>query len=126
MVPSPLPYLYLAKKALGQAGIPYQLQDDFPLATEPYLAASDLVLSYVELDGRRSTALGLLRSPFFRFPDVGPAAVAALDSKLTKAREMGGWKVWRRMLDNLKRNPVQPPCLEWRRKSTQSFPRFPP
>ena len=109
VVPSPLPYLYLAKKALGQAGIPYQLQDDFPLATEPYLAASDLVLSYVELDGRRSTALGLLRSPFFRFPDVGPAAVAALDSKLTKAREMGGWKVWRRMLDDLKRRPVQPP-----------------
>ena len=109
VVPSPLPYLYLAKKALGQAGIPYQLQDDFPLATEPYLAASDLVLSYVGLDGRRSTALGLLRSPFFRFPDVGPATVAALDSELTKAREMGGWKVWRRMLDDLKRRPVQPP-----------------
>ncbi len=109
VVASPLPYLDLAKKALGQAGIPYQLQDDFPLATEPYLAASDLVLSYVELDGRRSTALGLLRSPFFRFPDMGPAAVAALDRRLTKAREVGGWKVWRRMLDDLKRRPVQPP-----------------
>lgn len=53
VVPSPLPYLYLAKKALGQAGIPYQLQNDFPLATEPYLAASDLVLSYVKLSGIR-------------------------------------------------------------------------
>ena len=109
VVPSPLPYLYLAKKALGQAGIPYQLQDDFPLATEPYLAASDLVLSYVELDGSRSAALALLRSPFFRFPDVGSAAVATLDRELTKAREVGGWKVWRRMLAALKRLPVQPP-----------------
>jgi ATP-dependent helicase/nuclease subunit B len=109
VVPSPLPYLYLAKKALGQAGIPFQLQDDFPLATEPYLAASDLILSYAELDGRRSAALGLLRSPFFRFPDVGSAAVAALDRELTKAREIGGWKIWRRMLAALKRRPVQPP-----------------
>ena len=109
VVPSPLPYLYLAKKALGQAGIPYQLQDDFPLATEPYLAAADLALSYVELEGRRSVALGLLRSPFFRFPDVGAAAVAALNRELTKAREVGGFTVWRRMLKNLKRLPVQPP-----------------
>ena len=109
VVPSPLPYLYLAKKALGQAGIPYQLQDDFPLATEPYLAASDLVLSYVQLEGRRSAALELLRSPFFRFPDVGAAAVAALDRELTKSREVGGFRVWRRMLDDFQRLPVQSP-----------------
>jgi hypothetical protein len=108
VVPSPLPYLYLAKKALGQAGIPYQLQDDFPLATEPYLAAVDLVLSFIELNGGRTAALALLRSPFFRFPDVGPAAVAAFDRELTKAREVGGTSVWRRMLENIRRLPVQP------------------
>ena len=107
VVPSPLPYIYLAKKTLGEAGIPYQLQDDFPLATEPYLAAVDLVLTFVELDGRRSAALALLRSPFFRFPRVGPAAVAALDKELTRGREPGGTRAWRRLLEESRRLPVQ-------------------
>ncbi|MFQ5790380.1 MAG: PD-(D/E)XK nuclease family protein [Acidobacteriota bacterium] len=108
VVPDPLPYLYLAKKVLEQAGIPYQLEDAFPLATEPYLAAVDLVLDFVELDGRRHAALGLLRSPFFRFPEVGPVAVAALDEALTRWRETGGLQTWRRLLQRARRPPAQP------------------
>ena len=107
VVPSPLPYNYLAKKTLGQAGIPYQLQDDFPLAVEPYLAAVDLVLAFVDRDGRRDAALSLLRSPFFRFPDVGPAAVAALDRELVRSRESGGTEAWHRMRAHRRRLPVQ-------------------
>lgn len=107
VVPSPLPYNYLAKKTLGQAGIPYQLQDDFPLAVEPYLAAVDLVLTFVDHDGRREAALALLRSPFFRFPDVGPAAVAALDRELVRSRESGGTAAWRRKRRDRRRVPVQ-------------------
>ena len=107
VVPSPLPYNYLAKKTLGQAGIPYQLQDDFPLAVEPYLAAVDLVLALVDRAGRRDAALDLLRSPFFRFPDVGAAAVAALDRELVRLRESGGTDAWRRMRDDRRRFPRQ-------------------
>jgi RecB family exonuclease len=107
VVPSPLPYNYLAKKTLGQAGIPYQLQDDFPLAVEPYLAAVDLVLAFVDRAGRRDAALGLLRSPFFRFPDVGAPAVAALDRELLRLRESGGTDAWRRMRDDRRRLPRQ-------------------
>jgi hypothetical protein len=124
VVPTPLPYLYLAKKALGQAGIPYQLQDDFPLATEPYLAAVDLVLDSVDLEGRRGAALGMLRSPFFRFADVGPAAVAALDRELARTREPGGSHVWRRMLEDGRRQARQPalPGMEDRERTEPLLP----
>ena len=106
-VPSPLPYLYLAKRSLGDARVPYQLQDDFPLATEPYIAAMDLVLEYVETDGRRTPAVGLLQSPFFRWDGVGPEGVAALDRELRKSREPGGTKVWKRLFNRWRRRPTQ-------------------
>ena len=106
-VPSPLPYLYLAKKSLGDAGVPYQVQDDFPLAAEPYMAAMDLVLEYVESDGRRAPAIGLLQSPFFHFGGVGPESVAALDRELRKSREPGGTKVWKHLFNRSRRRPIQ-------------------
>src|SRR3972149_1340265 len=65
VVPRPLPYLYLAKKVFAEAGVPFQLQDSFPLATEPYVAAVDLVLELVATGSHRDSALALLRSPFF-------------------------------------------------------------
>jgi len=109
VVPRPLPYLYLAKQVFFEAGIPYQLQDDFPLAGEPYAAAVDLILDFVEMGASASAALALLRSPFFQFPEVGPEAVAALDRLLQSLRQPGGLGFYRRQLRRLRRQPEQPP-----------------
>ncbi len=107
VVPSPLPHLYLTKKTLTRAGIPYQLQDDFPLATEPYIAAMDVVLDFVAQDGRQAAALKLLRNPFFRFPETDSATVNAFHREIIKRRESGGLKKWRRMLAHKRRQPTQ-------------------
>ncbi len=107
VVPTPLPYLYLVKKIFDQAGIPYELQDDFPLATEPYVAAVDLALEFVEQGGRRPAALGLLRSPFYRFAGVDSAVVANLDDELRRRHDPGGFEAWRRMRERWRRRPLQ-------------------
>ena len=108
VVPSPLPYLYLAKKVLGEAGIPFELQDSFPLATEPYVAAVDLAIELVATDARRNEALALLRSPFFVFKGVGPSEVAALDALTLRYREPGGLERWRKLFERKSRPPTQP------------------
>ena len=108
VVPRPLPYLYLAKKVLGEAGIPFELQDSFPLATEPYMAAVDLAIELVATDARRDETLALLRSPFFIFKDVGPAEVAALDALTLRYQEPGGQARWQRLFQKKSRPPAQP------------------
>ncbi len=108
VVPRPLTYLYLAKKVFGEAGIPYQLQDSFPLATEPYVAAVDLVLELVATGSRRDSALALLRSPFFAFDGVSEVEVAAFDELTLRFREPGGVDRFRALLSRLSRKPLQP------------------
>lgn len=108
VVPTPLPYLYLAKKVFHEAGIPFELQDSFPLAREPVVAALDLALDLVEHDASRESALALLRSPFFRFVDVGPDEVAAFDGWTMRRREAGSLRRWRELLERRRRPPLQP------------------
>lgn len=124
VVPSPLPYLYLAKKTLGDSGIPYQLQDDYPLATEPYVAAVNLVLDYVDEDARLPAALGLLQNPFFRFKGVDANAVTALGRELSRRRERGGTRAWRLMAQRWRRRPLQRalPGLEDREQTQVAQP----
>jgi hypothetical protein len=108
VVPSPLPYLYVARKVFGEAGVPYQLEDAFPLATEPYVAAVDVALELVAAGFRRDEALALLRSPFFSFEGVGPFEVAAFDELTQRYRESGGLSEWRSLLERLSRPKPQP------------------
>ena len=108
VVPRPLPYLYLAKKVFAEAGVPFQLQDSFPLATEPYVAAVDLVLELVATGSHRDSALALLRSPFFAFDGVSEVEVAAFDELTLRFREPGGVDRFRALLARLSRKPLQP------------------
>ena len=108
VVPSPLPYLYLAKKVLDEAGIDFELHDSFPLASEPYVAAVDLALELVASNAHRTAALAMLRSPFFTFDGVDADAVAAFDELTLRYREPGGWKRWRSLYDRKKEPPAQP------------------
>jgi CRISPR/Cas system-associated exonuclease Cas4 (RecB family) len=108
VVPRPLPYLYLARKVFAEAGIPYQLQDSFPLATEPYVAAVDVALELVASGVSRDAALALLRSPFFLFDGVTEVEVAAFDELTLDFREPGGMDRFRALLARLSRKPLQP------------------
>jgi RecB family exonuclease len=94
VVRRPLPYLYLARSVFGGAGVPFETLDTLPLAAEPYAAALDLVLDFVDSGYSRAALVALLRSPHFRF-DGGegapaPASVAALDRALAESRYAGG------------------------------------
>ena len=90
----PLPYLYLARQAFAQAGVPFETHDSLPLAAEPYAAALDLVVEFVTSDYGRQAAVELLRSPHFAFEDEGRPlaadAVEALDRALHEVRYAGG------------------------------------
>jgi len=123
VVPSPLPYLYLAKKVLGEASIPYHLHDSFPLATEPYLAAVDLALELVETDGARDAALALLRNPFFQFDGTGPEEVALFDTMTLRYREPGSRKRWSSLLARKSRPESQPalPGMEGSDRATRTL-----
>ena len=89
----PLPYLYPARHLFASAGIPYETRDTLPLASEPFAAGLDLVLSFVSSGYARRPTVELLRSPHFRFSDGGrgldPPATAALDRELLEARYAG-------------------------------------
>ncbi len=85
----PLPYLYLAPRVFGSAGIPIRMFDTLPLAAEPTAAAFDLVLAAVAADFNRESIVALLRSPQFAF-DVSRADVSKLDRELSDARYLGG------------------------------------
>lgn len=67
VVHQPLRYEYVTREVFRSAGIPYRTFDALPLASEPYAAATDLVLSCVCGNFARGPALALLRSPHFRF-----------------------------------------------------------
>ena len=90
----PLPYLYLAREVFGTAGLPYQAFDALPLAAEPFAAALDLLLEFVESDFTRRSTVALLRSPHFAFRDgdrsIGRDEIAALDRELSEQRYLGG------------------------------------
>ena len=124
VVPRPLPYLYLAKKVFAEAGVPYQLQDSFPLATEPYVAAVDLVLELVATGSHRDSALALLRSPFFAFDGVSEVEVAAFDELTLRFREPGGVDRFRALLSRLSRPPLQPslPGVEGHDATARAIP----
>ena len=97
VVRHPLPYVYLAREVLRSAGIPSQMFDALPLASEPYAAALDLVIGFVRGNCGREPAIALLRSPHFRFcSNAGPGdapltpyEVAALDRALSNAGYLG-------------------------------------
>jgi CRISPR/Cas system-associated exonuclease Cas4 (RecB family) len=124
IVPRPLPYLYLARKVLAEAGIPHQLQDSFPLATEPYVAAIDVVLELVATGALRDSALALLRSPFFAFESVSELEVAAFDELTLGFREPGGVDRFRALLSRLSRKPLQPslPGVEGPDRGARALP----
>ena len=90
----PLPYLYAARHLFASAGVPWEATGTLPLASEPFAAAIDLVLSFVSSGHARRPAVELLRSPHFHFSDAGgpldPSAVPALDGALREARYVGG------------------------------------
>jgi hypothetical protein len=108
VVPSPLPNLYLAKNVFADASVPFQLQDSFPLAAEPYVAATDVVLEFVETRAHCAASLALLRNPFFSFPGVSGLEVAALDDFTLRYREPGGIERWASLRERLSRPPLQP------------------
>ena len=90
----PLPYLYTARHLFASAGIPYEATGTLPLASEPFAAAIDLVLSFVSSGHARRPTVELLRSPHFHFSDadgpLDPSAIPALDGALREARYVGG------------------------------------
>ena len=91
VVRHPLPYVYLAREVLGAAGIPFQMFDALPLASEPHAAALDVVIDFVRGHFGRRQAMALLRSPHFRFvPGRLPASAPALLSGLAEAEGAGG------------------------------------
>ncbi len=92
-----LPYVYVAREILRSAGVPCQTFDALPLASEPYAAALDLVLSCVSTDFARVPAMALLRSPHFRFADIRD--VSALDRALAESGYLGGIEALERLLD---------------------------
>ena len=89
----PLPYLALARQVFGASGVSWQALDALPLASEPYAAAVDLVLTYVTTACSRTAGIALLRAPQFRLGGEGPlpgAAIAAADRELADAFYLGG------------------------------------
>jgi RecB family exonuclease len=93
-----LPYVYVVREVLRSAGLSCQTFDALPLASEPFAAALDLVLSFVSADFARVPATALLRSPHFDFLRLAPSRgnpagdpdIAALDRVLAEAGYLGG------------------------------------
>ncbi len=97
IVPDPLPYLYLAKQVFGQSGIPYQLKNGFPLSTEPYLAAFDLIFDFLEDDASHATSFSLLRNPFFKFSNIDNEAFEALAYEYNTKKSLYGADAWKKI-----------------------------
>jgi RecB family exonuclease len=89
----PLPYLYLAPGTLGKVGVACQTFDAFPLATEPLVAAVDLVLDAVETRFSREALVALLSAPVL---GLGSAdldfrrSVSDMNALLSRERYLGG------------------------------------
>jgi len=92
----PLPYLYLARQVFADAQLPYHALDSLPLAAEPFVAALDLVFTFLIAEGTRSSLVALLRSPHWSFHDSGrevlPTAVAAADDLLQDLKYHGSFE----------------------------------
>lgn len=103
VVHQPLPYVYLAREVLHSARIPCQMFDALPLASEPYAAALDLLITSVTGNFSRVQLVSLLRSPHFRFgPDDAPLTsreVSALDRELSEAGYLGEIEALNRLID---------------------------
>ena len=93
VVRRPLPYVYLTREVLRSAGVPVQMFDALPLASEPFAAALDLVIAFVAGNFGRGPAVALLRSPHFQFVSgrapLAPGEVSALDRALSDAGYLG-------------------------------------
>ncbi len=89
----PLPYLYLADQVLADAGVPFQVFDSLPLASEPFAALVDLVLAMARTGGTREATVALLRSPLVEFlvdgVPVDGGDVAALEHVLIARQTTG-------------------------------------
>ncbi len=74
----PRNYLNAAEAALGVRRIPMATPEEPRLSREPWVAAAADVLDFAAKPGRLSRALRMMRSPFFRDPDLpaGPPVTA--------------------------------------------------
>lgn len=92
----PLPYLYLARQVFGGARLPFQALDSLPLAGEPFVAAIDLLFSFLLAEGARGSLVALLRSPHWRFTDADRdltgADIAEADGLLQGLKYHGGFE----------------------------------
>jgi RecB family exonuclease len=109
VVHRPLPYVYLAREVLRAAGIPYQMFDALPLASEPYAAALDVVMEFVTGHFGRVQAVALLRSPHFRFENedgpLSPREVSAFDRDLSEAGYLGDLASLGRLIEEWRTSP---------------------
>jgi RecB family exonuclease len=119
-----LPYVYVAREILRSAGVPCQMLDALPLASEPYAAALDLVLSCVSADFARVPAIALLRSPHFHFADLRD--VSALDRALAESGYLGGIEALERLLDTWRKVRLKPDATEVRLKPDTTEVRLKP
>jgi RecB family exonuclease len=115
VVHQPLPYVYLARQVLHSAHIPCQMFDALPLASEPYAAALDLLLTSVTGNFGRMQLVSLLRSPHFRFgPEESPPSpqeINALDRELSEAGYLGEIEALNRLIDTWSHSSRQPKGL---------------
>lgn len=110
VVRHPLPYVYLAREVLNAAGIPSQMFDALPLASEPHAAALDLVIDFVRGNFGRRPAIALLRSPHFRFASaIATDAVAALDRALSGRGYLGDIDTLERLVAAWRETPGSRP-----------------
>ncbi len=88
VVQRPLPYMYLARHAFAQAGVPWTASDALPLAAEPFVAACDLAVSCLFGNFTRADLVQLLGSPLYDFGSgpLSPQAVAEFDAHLGRAQ----------------------------------------
>ncbi len=91
----PLPYLYLARQVFTDAKVPYQALDSLPLAGEPFVAALDVLLTFVIGEATRASTIALLRSPHWRLEADGAGidsdSIAAADDLLLDLKYAGGF-----------------------------------
>ena len=107
----PLPYLYLSQQVLTEARVPYQAFDALPLASEPYAALLDVVLTFARTGGTRESAIELLRSGqlAIHVDDVAVSGrdAALLDLALTERRALGEADTFVREVDAHRASPDQ-------------------
>lgn len=94
----PLPYVYLARRAFAEAGLPCQLTDTLPLAVEPWAGAVDLALQFAAGGFNRADGIALLSNPLLDLWGVEPVTArertAALDQRLRDERFISGEAAW--------------------------------